>query len=176
MGLDLLNILGLTQEELTQRAIDQLIESFNKDGVMTGLENHVKNVIKPEMQQQAQTLVGDYLRENIEQTALMEFTPVDQWGQATGKKTTIRDMLYAQSKEYWDAKVDSGGKPTTYGNQTRAQYLMRSVMLEVFTQAMKDSMVEVVSGFKEALRGDVWAKVSKELDNMIKLPPLPRRN
>lgn len=160
--------LGIGKEELLELAATKLADHLAD---LSELESAVTEKIDERISR----ALGDKLRERIdsfltaELTKLVDqkFTPVDMWGESTGKPTTIREALSERAKKFWEMPVDEHGRESTYGGTPRHERLYGKIVREAFEQAVKENAELIVSKFKEAIRADALKLTADHINKLI---------
>jgi hypothetical protein len=98
-----------------------------------------------------------------------EYQKVDSFGGKTGPSTTIRAELEKQVGGYWNARVDSQGKPSdsSYSTTTRAEWLMTKMCAADFEGEMKKHVINVGGALKDAFRAELNSTVNKLLSEVF---------
>lgn len=103
-----------------------------------------------------------------------EYQRVNQWGEPTGPKTTIRAELEKTVSAYWSVKVDPrSGKPSEYhAAVTRAEYLMTQVCAEDFSAGLRSSVQNVTGALKDGLRNQLAQQMDSMLNELFRIKSL----
>ena len=163
MDVNTLEALGLTKEGLVDNLVERLMHDYDLAGAV---ERQVVAGVKERLGKAADESVARVLDEHMHELLKSEITPVNHWGEPAGEPTTMRDILYKQSLDYWDCKVGKEGRPTNgYGGEPRARRMMRELGKEVFAEAMRKESAEVVKAFRASLSKDLAYKAEQALSN-----------
>lgn len=166
--------LGITAEILREQIVDLAATKVADEVLGEGeLHDRVERIV----QSRIEAAVSKGLHERIEATLAAEMesilattiTPTDIWGDRTGPPTTIRDALAARAKDFWDVRVDKDGKPSSYGGAPRHEHLMRRLLDEEFTKAVRENASVIVSAFKAAVKADGARILNEHIDALIKV-------
>ncbi len=135
--------------ERTKRAIDARIDQLWKESADTRIRSEVELAISNGFER--------------------EYQRVDEFGRATGAKTTIRAELERLISGYWNQRVDHQGKPTesSYHTVTRAEWMMAKICADDFAGKMKDHVVSVAGGLKDGLRKELYSTVNRLLSDVF---------
>lgn len=163
------NMFGITKEDVLELAakklVDEAQESF--DSLIDRAERNLREKINEAFTKSLQGNIDSLLVKEMETLMRTEFTPVNVWGEKTGKPTTIRDALHERAKLFWEVKVDDKGKETAYYGKPRSEHLMRDLLNEEFTKAIRENATEIVLAFKEAVRGNAAQLLGEHIEKLI---------
>lgn len=162
--------LGITREEVLERAArmladDAASEEYVGDSVRTLIKDRVEKATSAAVPAK----IDAFLSVEMERYLAHEYTPVDIWGEATGKPTSIRGALHAQAKSFWEVKVDKDGKPSTWNGTVRYEWMFSKILGDEFQKAINRNITDVIGGLKDALRTDARAQIDKHLDTVLKV-------
>lgn len=167
--------LKIDAEQIVEQAASRLAdEAYENVNALEMLETEISRRIDKFLDAKAQTLMEDTLRNEMERLMVREFQPVNQWGEAKGKPTSLREELQRRAEEFWKISVDKNGKPTTYGGKPRHQHMFEQIAQDQFAEAIKENIEEVIAGFREALRKDSAVMLGQHIERFIKAPKARR--
>lgn len=162
------NPFGITKEDVLKVCADRLIgqidESIN-DTVFSLVEEHIKKTV----QRQVHEAVSKALDAELQRILEAKITPVDMWGEPTGEATTIRDQLHKRAVNFFSEKVDSEGKPTSYGGAPRYQRIYSELACAAFSKAVKDNIETIAAAVKTSMRNTIWRDLDDALNNTFKV-------
>lgn len=97
------------------------------------------------------------------------FQKSDAFGGAKGEPTTIRAELESIVGGYWNARVDSQGKPSdsSYSTTTRAEWLMTKICADDFQKEVKQYAVSVTGALKDGFRLQLHETVNRLLADLF---------
>ena len=98
-----------------------------------------------------------------------------QWGEPAGAKTTLRAELEKTVTGYWTAKVDArngANSASSHNTVTRAEYLMTQVCAADFSEAMKQSALNVTGALKDGLRNQMCQQMDVLLESLFRVKSL----
>ena len=161
----------LNPEKIIEQAAARLAdEAYENVNAMEMLEAEISNRIDKFLKDRATTLMEDTLRRAMDEIMTREILPVNQWGERTGAKTTLRDEMQRRAQEFWEVKVDEKGNPTTYGGKPRHQRMYENIASDVFAKSIQDNIEDVIAGFRDALRLDAAKMLGEHIERFIKAP------
>ena len=158
----------ITKEELLNLAAQKLADDFSHVDVESLVNKMIKERVDEAFKNRLNKAIDDFLQSELDKLVDTKITAVDIWGNPIGKPTTIRESLVAKSKDYWDQKVNGEGKPTTYGGETRATWIINKIVAKEFEDAVKANISGIIQGFKESLRADATKKLDEYIKTLIK--------
>jgi len=164
------NPFGITREELLEMAAQKLADMYaENDDLAASVSAKIEDRIKQLFAETITVRIETFLHAEMERLISMEIRPVDIWGKPTGAPTTIRAQLAARAKEFWDTKVDTDGRPSTYSKTPRHEQLLRKIVGDEFREAMRQNVVNIAAQFKDAVRDDLKAKVDGYLNEFFRV-------
>jgi hypothetical protein len=169
--------LGFTADQFKQLIVESAAEKLADQ---IAREEAIPDRVEEMIRARVEKAIGEGLEARVEATltATMEsvmretITPVNIWGERAGEPTTLRDALAARARVFWDVRVDKDGKPSTYGGTPRHEHLMKQMLNEEFTAAIRENATVVVAAFKEAVRGDAARLLGEHIEKLM--PARPR--
>lgn len=159
---------GIKPEDILELAAQKLADEFaDKYQVQQKayelIESRVNGVATKNLVQK----VDDVLTAEMERILRAEIIPLDMWGEKAGQPTNIRDMIAERARKFWDERVEKDGKLTTYGGQPRHEHMMRQIVNDEFDKAIKQNVVEIIAGMKDAMRAHAHKVADDYLDKLI---------
>ena len=169
-------------EMAAQKVADEVIESredvFARANAI--VEEKIESVINDDFRAKVRARIEERLEECLEATLNKEFVPVDMWGEATGKPTTIRAQIHQKAKEFFEEKVEpdrnnpGGFRVTKYGGTPRWRVAYEGIVKEQFEASLKTHVGEVVKGFRDAMKKDLAKTIAEHVDSIINNRRLPK--
>ena len=147
LGLDLTDL----QEQIVEAAAEKII-----DNIGTGIETAVKKSVANK--------IDDKINKLIEETLGGIYQPIDDYGEAIGKKTTLRDQFKIACQKWWEQKVDSEGKQTgRYEERPRSEWVCQKVLRQIldhdmaksFNNLLKETKEQMKTGIAEAIKNAI---------------------
>ena len=162
-------------ELAAQKVADQVLEQYEDMAEIASnrIEALINGVVTDEMRASLAATVDAKLLEETEKVLQQKIVPVDIWGEAKGEPSTIREQLHKRALEYWEepVEVDRNNRGryrvTSYGGTPRHKVIFRDIATAAFEEAMKANISELVKGFRDAMKKDAFAMMSKHIDNII---------
>lgn len=115
------------------------------------IEREVTKMVTEQFKEQAETMVADVIAKTLEEG----IQKTNTFGEATGQRTTLREMVVSSAKDTLERKVDYRGQRSNgYGSRddiTWIQYLINS--------SVQEAMREHISGVVEAATLEVKEKI-----------------
>lgn len=162
--------LGITKEEVLERAAEIMAdraarEEYIGDSVAKLIKDRVDKAVSAAIPAKIDAVLSVELERYLSTT----YTPVDMWGEATGKPTTLRGSLHEQAQRFWEQKVDKSGKPSSYGGEPRYAWMFKEIVAEDFQKAVAQNVTNIVGALKDALRDNARAAIDKHIDTIIRV-------
>jgi len=151
------------KRDIVHRAADQLVDDEHLSGLVA---KEVKARVDKLFIDRAEAQISAAIDEAIKGGFEREYQRVNAWGQAEGDKTSIKKKLDELVSGYWNAGVDKYGKPATGGYDramTRAEWLMTQVCAKDFSDAMKESAINMTGALKDGMRN----QMAKFMDDLL---------
>lgn len=173
----IIKALGITKEEIVERAaqklIDEEIDRDNMENTVLHANEVIQKTVEEVTREEMRKVIAAKLSDEMERILTTELHPVNAWGEREGKPTSLRAVLLEESRNFWNTKVDNNGKPIKEDDRwtpskTRHQYLLRQMLSEEFTKAMKDNLTGIVSQFKQTLRASATVDLEGHLDALLR--------
>lgn len=159
---------GIKPEDILELAAQKLADEFaDKYQVQQRayelIESRVEGISTKNLVQK----IDDVLTTEMERILHAEIVPLDMWGEKAGQPTNIRDMIAERARKFWDERVEKDGKLTSYGGQPRHEHMMRQIVNDEFDKAIKQNVVEIIAGMKDAMRAHAHKVADEYLDKLI---------
>ncbi len=178
--------LGITQEDLQQRVVDQIVaqvmstEYSDEDGEAVfrtsefakGLDAAVKERINAQVAKIAEQHVLPKVGEFVESICLQE---TNKWGEKTGRKMTLTEYMAERADAYLREQVNFDGKSKTEGDsyswrgtQTRITHLVHQHLHYDVERAIKEGLTNANKVIGDGIRQTVALKLA-EVSNALKI-------
>lgn len=159
---------GIKPEDIlelaAQKLADQYCDQYHvQQRAYELIESRVEGICTKNLVQK----IDDVLTAEMERILTAEIVPLDMWGEKTGQPTNIRDMIAERARKFWDERVEKDGKLTSYGGQPRHEHMMRQIVNDEFDKAIKQNIVEIIAGMKDAMRAHSHKVADEYLDKLI---------
>lgn len=151
--------------EVSDRIIGEE-ELFNR--VRIAVDNRISQLFKDQADAQIRAAIDVAITNGFDR----EYVRINSWGESEGKKTTIRKELEKVIGDYWNAKVGSDGKPSSYASDrdaTRAEWLMAKMVAADFNGEMKQHVVNVGGALKDQLRAALHGTVNELVSGVFRV-------
>ena len=174
MSTPTLEALGLTKEQVLAAVAENIANSIEGFDAYEAAQKLVKERVEKELAQKLTAAVDEMMRVEMDRLMRTEITPVDIWGDKTGKPTNLRAAITERARNYWEERVDSEGKTSTsnYIAKPRHEWVFSKIVSEAFTDAVKNNTLSVIGAFKDALRADAAKRFDEQLDQLIRVTSL----
>lgn len=160
----------LNQERIEAAIVTEMADRIAADeGFSQRIQTAVDNRISELFQEHADTQIRNAIDAAIKEGFDREYTRVNGWGEREGSPTTIRKELEKVIGNYWNQKVDKNGKPSTYSELTRAEWLMSKMVADDFNGQMKQHIVNVGGALKDQLRESLHGTVNELLTQVFRV-------
>jgi hypothetical protein len=160
-------MLNINEEDLkaaiVQKAADEILSM--DDSLSSLISKEVTARLDKIFKEQADAQIRAEIDAAIKAGFEREYQRVNSWGEPNGERTSIRKELEKLVNGYWNHRVDRNGKPSdsSYNTMTRAEYLMTEICAKDFSEAMRQSALNVTGALKDGLR----AQIAKQMDEML---------
>lgn len=163
----------INQERIEKAIVEEAVRNIvNEDEfanrVKRAVDSRIGAMFKEKADAQIEAAINDAIRNGFDR----EYCRVTSWGERDGAPTTIRKELDKVIGDYWNARVDSNGKPSTnsYGTHiTRAEWVMSKIAADDFNAQMKQHVVNIAGGLKDNLRRSLHETVNELLSGIFKV-------
>ena len=141
----------LNAEKIIEQAASRLAdEAFDSVNALEMLESEISRRIDKFLNERSKSLMEETLQKAMADIMTREILPVNEWGERTGTKTTLRDEMQRRAQEFWAVNVDNKGTPTSYGGKPRHQHMYEKIASDVFAREIQTNIESVISGFRDA--------------------------
>ncbi len=131
--------------------------------LMPKIEREVTKMVTEQLKEQAEIMVADVIAKTLEEG----IQKTNTFGEATGQRTTLREMVVSSAKDTLERKVDYRGQPSNgYGSResiTWIQYLINSSVQE----AMREHISGVVESATLEVKEKIQAASAKAISDQI---------
>jgi hypothetical protein len=187
---NVLEVLGMTQEEIQERVIDRMVEQIMteetsyydedtgksyKETRQSQMERQLRKLVQSRIDAQVTAVADEHLapriREIIESTKLQETT---KWGEKKGEPLTFIEYLVTRAEVYLKEQVNERGETRAdrdynwNGVQTRLAFLVHSDLHKAIQSAVSDAIGNAHKLFATSLQDMVNAQLT-EIAGKIKL-------
>ena len=160
-------MLNINEDDLKAAIVTKAAEELlrDSDDLSSLVSTEIKARLDKIFQNQAEMQIRHEVDAAIKAGFEREYQRINSWGEPRGEKTSIRKELEKLVDGYWSYRVDRNGKPTdsSYNSMTRAEYLMTEICAKDFSEAMKQSALNVTGALKDGLR----AQIAKQMDALL---------
>lgn len=148
--------------EVSEMIIDQ---DKLRDHVKKAIDERINKLFKKSADAQITTAINEAIRDGFRRS----YQKVDSWGSAIGETTTIKAELERIIAGYWNARVDSNGKPTdsSYNSMSRAEHTMLGLVAKDFSENMKQNIVDLGAQLKDGLRKELHGATNRLLSQVF---------
>lgn len=156
---DILAALNITSEDVLARVAHDLRDEF--DGSVRDLfREQVQAIAK----QAAPKIIEAHLNLAIDNIVNGQYQPVNEWGEAKGPKTSLREMVQSRCVSYLNDKVNSRGETASYDTVgTRAQWLANESAKKSFDVDIKAHVVKEIAAAKEQIKTMLGKHIAETL-------------
>lgn len=162
------------EQGVIEAAVEQLMESGIYRRATDAAEAKVKERMDAIFTEQVQARIEEAVNQAITDGFNRTYVKVTGFGQPSGQPTTIAKELEALTSNYWEAKVDSQGRPAEgySAKMTRAEYVMGKILVADFSDQIKQLVVNSAGQFKDALRVSLHGTVNEVLSSILRVNSL----
>lgn len=160
------------KRDIVHRAADQLVDDEHLSGLVA---KEVKARVDKLFIDRAEAQISAAIDEAIKGGFEREYQRVSPWGEPEGPKTSIQKELDKLVGGFWNTKVDKHGKPdsSSYGDKmTRAEYLMTTICAQDFSEAMRQSALNITGALKDGLRNQMAQQMDALLSSLFHVKSL----
>jgi hypothetical protein len=170
-------MLNINEDDLKAAIVEKAADSILADDqdLSTLVAKEVKKRLDKIFLERAEAQIQNAIDSAVVDSFNFEYQRVNNWGEAVGEKTTIKQRLDLIITGYWSAKVDAKtGKPSdsSYSSVTRAEYLMTTICAEDFTETMKQQVANITGALKDGLRNQMAKSMDNILQDLFKIKSL----
>ena len=174
----------LTEDTLREAVIDKItamtlgieaVREYDDEEEWVSVQTPLLRKMKSQAEEQIRVKVGAIVEREIPpiiQTVLSgEYQPVDQWGDAKGKPTTIRSMIAQSVQDWLKAMVDGRGNVMT-GYQRdkgtpRLRYYIKNEVDEAYKGAIQEEAKTAAAEVKTLMAGKVKAEINAVVNRIM---------
>lgn len=161
----------LNQEKIEALIVTEAAERIISDDtiydrVKRDIDARVNNLFASRVEAQITATIDDAIRSGFDRP----YQKHDGFGKPVGEPTTLGQQLEKRIDSYWNARVDSQGKPTdsTYSTtSTRAEWVMAKICAEDFQKEMKQHAINATGQLKDGLRRELQETVNRMLAELF---------
>lgn len=158
----------LNQQRIEDAIIADCVDKLIGDEALYDRARHAFDTrIDKLWRETAEERIRSEVELSIAQGFEREYRKVDSFGNHSSEKTTIRAELEKIIGGYWNEKVGSDGKPTTYNGVTRAEWMMTKMCADDFGKEMQQHVVNVGGALKDHFRAELGKTVNHLLSNVF---------
>ena len=158
MNLEPLQALGITREDIINKAVEKLLNSYEEQDML----EIVQKTIREHISKNAASTINAALEKVTSEILDSPYTPIDNWGEPTGRQTTLREMVKTVSLGWLDQKVTKEGKTDRYDKPwTRGEWLAYTAAEKAFNYEYKKEIEDTVIKAKEQIRTQVAKYVAE---------------
>lgn len=162
------NPFEITREEILNLAAQKLIESQEDEcSIRQIAEEIIEKKVDEIVSTELKAKVDEVLTREMERILNQEVVPVNIFGEREGNPTTIKAELAKRAKIFWNVKIDSNGKESSWGGEERCKVLFKQIVNDEFDKTVKQNAEIIVKEFKEAIKKDSIKLVSDHIDKLI---------
>lgn len=164
------NPFGITREDVLNLAAQKLVDAYSGDPDLSETaERMIREKITEAFAHGIKRRIDDFLSEEMQRIVGQEIVPVNIWGEREGTPTTIKAELSKRAQQFWNVRVDSEGRESSYGGAPRSEVLMAKILKDEFSKAVKENAEVIIAGFKTAIKADATKLVADHIDKLINL-------
>lgn len=163
----------IDKERIENAIVEQVASEFvHEEHLAKKINDEVAKRIDRLFKDKADAQISKAIDEAIATGFDREYCRVTSWGEREGQPTTIRKELEKLISGYWNEKVGRDGKPTSYGETTRAEWVMMQLVASDFKNDMKQHVVNITAGLKDGLRKELHKTVNELLSGTFHVKSL----
>lgn len=168
MNLELLKELGLSEQDIIDRALDKICEEFfekidshyfdGEEKIIRIINEKIESHINKKVAEMGDQYILPKVTDIIENLTLQE---TNKWGEKTKSPLTFIEYLVKKAEEYMQEPVNNNGKskqeePYSWSNKTtRICYITHKHLQADIEAAMKKAIAEANSSIAKGLEGAV---------------------
>lgn len=158
----MLQELGITKDDILDKAAEKLLESISHED---DLAYSIKSAVTKQLVDTAKGKIESLLSEAIGELIDTPFTPVDEWGEPTRKQsTTLRQMVKERATGYLAEKVDREGKTSSYNSVgSRGEWLARKAAESAIDFECKKELTAAV----DVAKADIKKRVADHITEVL---------
>jgi antitoxin component of RelBE/YafQ-DinJ toxin-antitoxin module len=175
MNLNLEDI-GLTQEELQKRVVEQIANTlcFPEDGSESDFNSEIQKAYRQQIvdgvKALAETVVAPRVSELLDKVTFQE---TNRWGESQKAAITLKEFLISRAEAWMTEKVDFNGRAKgedTYGNwngsQTRISHMIHEHLKYHIENSVKAALADINSKIAIGIQETVKLKLKETLDSL----------
>lgn len=162
------------EQGVIDQAVDQIMENGLCQRATKIAEARVKERMDAIFTEQVEARIEAAVNEAINEGFNRTYVKVNGFGQQNGAETTIAKELERLTQSFWEAKVDSQGRPAEGYNakMTRAEYIMGKLLVADFNAQVQQLIVNSAGAFKDAMRVSLHGTVNEALSQIFRVNSL----
>lgn len=184
--MNILEQLGITQEELINRTINTILKvpyDFDWNGnpeelgeplyiheaVEKALTTKINGIVDS-LNDKITEKIDNIIDEKLEEVFTIPFQPVNRWGEKKGGPITVKDKIMEEALTYWNTKVNNSGKVSdSYGEkQTRAEYYTKKIATEIFDKEIREASEKMIKDIKTNLKDKTAEIVAESMSRFFR--------
>lgn len=141
-----------SNSEIQEQVVHKLLDLIYED-------------LEPKAQKAALGRLDEAVNKAVTNVITKGVQPTNRFGEPTGERTTIKELLEKEAEEWLGMKVDKYGDTSARGyskTQTRAEYLFK----EVIGDSLADTVKKVIKENIGDIEGLVEAEVKRQLKSL----------
>lgn len=144
-----------------QNEIDSQIRNTISERIDSAVKNQIDFIIK-EQYDDFEIKIANKFNEMMDDFFDTPYTLKDKWGATTRENVTVKQLLREGCDNFINEKVDNDGKPYSYGNKTRLEYLINK-HCQTYINNTSYSLEQTVKKATEEMKTRILGVVQKEL-------------
>lgn len=164
--------MNIDQAQIEKAIIDQAVRQFtNDDELYTRIRDGINARIDKVFADKVNLVVTEAVERITSEGFERSYHKTDGFGRPVGEPTSISKELERLVSNYWTARVDRHGKPTSdsYNNTSRAEWMMAQICADDFSKEMKQHVVNVAGSLKDHFRGVLHEHIGTMLSDVFKV-------
>lgn len=160
-----------TVEQLNELGIDiDDVRDSIIENVSTRIIESIQKTVVDEVAKKATSVVEAQVNDWIKGALERPIQPLDRWGEASGDKTTIHNLIERRAQDFMTEKVDSNGKAGDNYNRDTPRYLWaaRQVAQEAMDKDLRPHLDAVIKEMKTQVSGGITKAVADILSRNFK--------
>ena len=165
IDLDWLGEDGSVDETIKEEIINNITSKVNKDILKTA-----ENTAKERIEEVISLRIDEHVNKILEEMMLKEFQPVDRYGDAVGKKKTVKGMIKDRLDNYMTESVDSNGNKTEdrYNSKsTRMEWILSKIATTDMKRQIDKVTEEANKKIKQYIESELKAKLGENMSKLI---------
>lgn len=153
-------------------SLDQEILDLIVDKIIESLKEDTKKYLTKTIESRANSLLDQWILENLEAFSDRAITRTDQWGDTIEHHDSLRELFKAKFDAFLDAKVDKDGKEIqgcTYGNQlTRIDFLLEKMAKDKMKYILDSMDRKIAAALNKHWEEEATEKIVKHTTQQVK--------